>query len=126
MLVDMQLEKQEIVYEAKGQHLLLTLSGCRIDLLNDERALKQVLEKAAVATGATVLKLESQKFQPQGVTAIAVLAESHASLHTYPESGVVFFDCFTCGQTCNPSLSIPVLVEALGPVSYQQQLVERG
>jgi S-adenosylmethionine decarboxylase len=72
------------------------------------------------------LQLASQKFSPQGVTAIAVLAESHASLHTYPESAVVFWDCFTCGDSCEPALSVPVLIEALKPLSVDQQIVSRG
>jgi S-adenosylmethionine decarboxylase len=116
----------QITYEARGTHLLLTLSGCGLVNLNDETFLRDLTERAATATGATVLQLASQKFSPQGVTAIAVLAESHASLHTYPESAVVFWDCFTCGDSCEPALSVPVLIEALKPLSVDQQIVSRG
>ena len=115
-----------VVHEARGAHLLLTLFNCAPDLLNDEIQLRALLNKAAIASGATVLKLESHKFNPQGVTAFAVLAESHASLHTYPESGVVFFDCFTCGTTCDPTKSVPVLVNALNPEATQHRYIERG
>ena len=55
------------------------------------------MRRAAAATGATVLQVICQRFAPQGVTALALLAESHASLHTYPEAGLAFWDCFTCG-----------------------------
>lgn len=113
-------------HEARGTHLLLTLFGCPADLLNDEQALRSLTEQASLATGATILQLSSHKFTPQGVTALAVLAESHASIHTYPESGTVFWDCFTCGQTCKPELSIAVLVEALKPNSMQKQMILRG
>ncbi|MBS1996756.1 MAG: adenosylmethionine decarboxylase [Cyanobacteria bacterium SZAS LIN-2] len=113
------------VYEASGQHLLLTLGECRSELLNDEQALRDLVLAAAEATGATVLNVCSHKFQPQGVTALVLLAESHASLHTYPESNVVFWDCFTCGTTCEPELSVEVLVQALGGKIVSQQTVKR-
>lgn len=115
-----------VVHEAKGMHLLLTLFNCASDLLNDEEQLRKLINKAAVASGATVMKLDSQKFEPQGVTAFAVLAESHASLHTYPESRTVFFDCFTCGTTCDPTQCVAVLVDALKPEATQHRYIERG
>lgn len=115
-----------VEYEASGVHLLLTLSGCALESLNDEAFLRRLCEDAAHATGATVLQVVSHKFSPQGVTALVVLAESHASLHTYPESGTVFWDCFTCGTTCQPELSAAVLIRALKPAHVNQQLVERS
>src|ERR1700676_1848643 len=93
-------ESEKVVYEARGLHLLVTLRGCSPQMLNDEDRLRQVTHAAAEATGATVLQVCSHRFSPQGITVVVVLAESHASLHTYPESGVVFWDCFTCGSTC--------------------------
>jgi len=114
-----------VVFEARGFHLLLTLSGCDPEMLDDETKLKQLAGAAATATGATVLQLVSHKFQPQGVTALALLAESHASLHSYPESGLVFWDCFTCGDECKPELSVNFLVDALKPKKINQQLVHR-
>jgi S-adenosylmethionine decarboxylase proenzyme len=113
-------------HESIGTHLLVTLKGCSSDILNNENELAQLTRTAASATGATVLKVCSHQFAPQGVTAIAVLAESHASLHTYPESNKVFWDCFTCGSTCNPELSVRVLVDALKPKSITTQFVPRS
>ena len=113
-------------HEARGVHLLLTLSGCACDILDDADALVELTRQAATATGADIMQLSCQKFQPQGVTAFAVLAESHASLHTYPESRTVFWDCFTCGDTCDPDKSIAVLVERLRPARIDKQSVSRG
>jgi S-adenosylmethionine decarboxylase len=115
-----------VTHEARGTHLLLTLFGCPTNLLNDETAMRELTQQAAEATGATVLQISSHQFTPHGVTALAVLAESHASIHTYPESGVVFWDCFTCGQTCKPELSISPLVDTLNPSSIQKQIILRG
>ena len=113
-------------HEARGFHLLLTLSGCASDKLNDAKYLRELTENAALATGATIMQIGVEVFQPQGVTAFAVLAESHASLHTYPESKTVFWDCFTCGDTCKPEQSVAVLIEALKPAKTDKQLLQRG
>lgn len=118
-------ETQTATYEARGTHLLLTLKDCAVDL-NDEALLRDVVDKAAKATGATVLQLTSHRFHPQGITVLAVLAESHASLHTYPESSTVFWDCFTCGETCVPEKSIEVLAEGLKPADINKQVVARS
>jgi S-adenosylmethionine decarboxylase len=117
---------QNPTYPAVGYHLLVTMSGCQSDLLSDEEALRMLVHEAATATGATVLQVASHRFSPHGCTAVAILAESHASLHTYPESGVVFWDCFTCGEVCNPEHSVEVLTQALNPVSVDTQVITRG
>lgn len=116
----------DTVHAAVGTHLLLTLEGCAVDMLNDEDKLSELASAAATATGATVLQIAVQRFQPQGVTVVVVLAESHASLHTYPEAGLVFWDCFTCGDFCQPELSVPVLRAALGATAIRQQTVARS
>ncbi len=123
--IDVNADENTEIHEACGIHLLITLRDCAAEILNDQSALGELVRAAASATGATVLDTHVYQFAPQGVTALAVLAESHASLHTYPESGVVFWDCFTCGTTCNPELSVPVLLEALHPSAINKQLVLR-
>ena len=55
--------------------------------------------------GATLCEVMSHRFAPQGVTVLAMLAESHASVHTYPELGTVFVDVFTCGETADDGCS---------------------
>lgn len=117
--------KSIVVHEATGTHLLLTLRDCSLDVLNDELKLRDLIRTAAEATGAEVLEICSHRFNPQGITALAVLAESHASLHTYPESGVVFWDCFTCGSKCDPELSVPILIQALKPASITKETITR-
>jgi len=119
-------EKSDVTYEASGRHLLLTLRNCSPEFLSDEFKLRELTLIAAQATGATVLKISSHRFAPQGVTTLALLAESHASLHSYPEANLVFWDCFTCGSTCNPELSIPILVAALKAASVSKQVVARS
>lgn len=75
-----------------GKHYLLNLFDCRFELLNDENYLKSLLELAADCSGAHVLQTIGHKFQPHGVTAICLLAESHISIHTWPEKGTAAVD----------------------------------
>lgn len=119
-------EARTQVHEASGKHLLLTLRECKADILNDLNRLRDLTREAAEATGATVLNLCAQPFEPQGVTAVAILAESHASLHTYPEANLVFWDCFTCGTTCDPEKSISVLQAALEAETVSFEVVNRS
>lgn len=112
------------LHAPRGKHLLLTLAGCLPELLDDLQGLESLVRRAAIATGATVLGVQSHRFQPHGVTVLALLAESHLSLHSYPETGAVFVDCFTCGD-CDPRRSVPVLVDALRPSDIREDLIER-
>lgn len=118
-------QEKSVAHPATGKHLLLTLRGCDLSVLNEDEQLRTLVKSAALATRATVLQLVSQRFEPNGITVIAVLAESHATLHTYPEEGVVFWDCFTCGETCDPELSTAVLLAKLRPTNVEANLVAR-
>ena len=81
-----------------GRHCIYELQDANPALLDDEAYVKNALEQAVDASGATLLQLVSHKFEPQGVTAIALLSESHISFHSYPEFGYAAVDSFTCGE----------------------------
>ena len=102
---------QKLSHQSK--HLLLELYKCDYEKLNDDSFLRCNLNKAAELAKATVLNLISNKFEPQGVTAIALLAESHISIHTWPESNYSAVDIFTCGQNMMPELASHYLIESL-------------
>ena len=87
---------EKLIHQSK--HFLLELYRCDYEKLNDESFLRCTLNRAAKLAKATVLNLISNKFEPHGVTAIALLAESHISIHTWPESYYSAVDIFTCGQ----------------------------
>ena len=69
----------------KGRHLILDLDGCDPLVLDDYGLLTELMEKAMYLAGANVLHIIGEKFQPQGVTLLALLSESHSSIHTWPE-----------------------------------------
>jgi len=94
--------------------------------LNDESFLRCILNRAARLANATVLNLISNKFEPQGVTAIALLAASHISIHTWPESYYSAVDIFTCGQYMMPELASHYLIESLMAKEHSLRVIERN
>ena len=111
---------------SQSKHLLLELYRCDCEKLNDESFLRCILNRASKLANATVLNLISNKFEPQGVTAIALLAESHISIHTWPESNYSAVDIFTCGQNMMPELASQYLIEFLMAKEYSLRVIERN
>ena len=108
-----------------GSHVLLDLWGCESSSLQD------AMTEAAVAAGATVLETHfhdfapAEKTQPGGMTGVVLLAESHITVHTWPEKSFIAIDIFMCG-TCDPDIAADVLVRRLKPTRHQRTRVERG
>ena len=95
-------------------------------MLGDEPAVVAALRTALTEGGATVLDVVSHRFEPQGATVVALLAESHASVHAYPEAGAAFVDVFTCGEQADPEIVVDALGRALGATDVRAQVVARG
>ena len=117
-------DDQKLNHQSK--HLLLELYRCDCEKLNDESFLRCTLNRAAKLANATVLNLISNKFEPQGVTAIALLAESHISIHTWPESKYSAVDIFTCGQSMMPELASQYLIDALKAEEHFLRVIKRN
>jgi S-adenosylmethionine decarboxylase len=113
-------------YQTRGQHVIADLWGVEPELLNDAEALMALMNDAVALAGATVLKYQEHSFEPQGVTALLLLSESHMSVHTYPERGFVAFDCYTCGNHVDPQIAIDHVIKHLEPVHIQRGAMERG
>ena len=116
-------DEQELSHQSK--HFLLELYRCDCEKLNDESFLRCTLNRAAKLANATVLNLISNKFEPQGVTAIALLAESHISIHTWPESHYSAVDIFTCGKNMMPEQASQYLIESLMAKEHFLRVIER-
>lgn len=108
-----------------GKHVFAEFYGVPDSLLNDEDYLAKIMRAAVAASGATILDQTSHKFIPEGVTALLLLSESHASIHTYPSHSAAFIDIFTCGD-CNPNLAIRQIEKALNPTRVNSTCVIRG
>ena len=107
------------------KHILFKLEGCPFPTLNDEEHIKFCLFNAAEESYSKVLKIETQKFVPQGVTGFALLAESHLSIHTWPEKGVAKCDIFTCGEKCDPHKAVEYLGKAFKAKQIESDAFDR-
>ena len=106
-----------------GNHLLIDLwNATRLD---DVAYMERVLRDVVDACGATLLHIHLHRFAPNGVSGVAVLAESHVSVHTWPERGFAAFDLFMCGDA-QPQLAEPILRRAFSPSRTEVQTLRRG
>ena len=85
-----------------GRHLLIEFYDCSFDILNDAELIKDKLVTAAKKAGCTIVSAHSNLFNPHGVSAVVVIAESHVTIHTWPELGYASVDIFTCSDSVNP------------------------
>jgi S-adenosylmethionine decarboxylase len=107
-----------------GKHYLLNLYGCSFVLLNDENFLIDLLENAAIASGATVCQTIHKKFDPQGVTVLCLLSESHISIHTWPEEEKAAVDVYCCGDA-NPKIGCDIIIHQLKAENHSLSYIER-
>lgn len=94
---------------ALGRQLLVDLYGCDPHVLSEVARVQRVMEDAARAARATIVKSVFHQFNPQGVSGVVVIAESHLTIHTWPERGVASIDIYTSGSRAEPRLALPVL-----------------
>ncbi len=111
---------------ALGRHILVELYDCNREALNDLGFLRDAMVTAAVNCGAVVLGESFHNFSPQGVSGVVVIAESHLSIHTWPEYGYAAIDIFTCGTTVRPEKAAEVLIEKLGSRNHSLREIQRG
>ena len=109
-----------------GRHFIVEMWGCAREVVNDPDTIMDILHKAANDSGATIIKSFFHQFSPMGVTGVAILAESHISIHTWPEEGYVAADIFTCGTTTDPELGTQSLVEGFKPEDSSFLELKRG
>jgi S-adenosylmethionine decarboxylase len=106
-----------------GVHLIIDLHGAKG--LNDIDLIERTLRRCVDAARATLLHIHLHHFQPTGVSGVAVLAESHISIHTWPDAGYAALDVFMCGQA-DPDACVPVLREAFQAERVEVNEILRG
>ncbi len=112
--------------ETRGTHIVCELSGCKPELLTDVDGVRSVMEAAAKEANAEILKVAFHRFQPQGVSGVVVIQESHLSIHTWPESGYAAVDFYTCGDHTDPWRACEYAAKKLGATSMLTTEVKRG
>lgn len=111
---------------ALGRHLLIELHDCDPKALDDVDLIRDTLVEAAIRLDSTILDVATHKFDPIGVSAFVMIAESHLSIHTWPEHGYAAMDVFTCSSTMQPADVLGFLSARLGSDSVQTVEVNRG
>ena len=89
-----------------GEHITIDIIGTEKEY--DPSVFEKLIYDIAKAAKVEILNVVKYKFEPQGFTILALLAESHISFHTFPEKGIISFDFFTCGKI-NPSVAVDII-----------------
>ena len=111
-------------FKKLGEHIIAEFFGC--EQLNAFNMLEKILVQAAHKAGATVLTIKIHQFEPEGMTGVAVLQESHISIHTWPEYGYVAVDVFTCGAHVQVEKALDVLRQFFNPKKVSFIKLDRG
>ena len=111
---------------ALGRHVLVELYDCNEELLNNPQFIEEQMLKAAEKSKATVVSSSAHHFNPFGVSGVVVIAESHITIHTWPEHHYAAVDIFTCGETVDPWTISHHLEEALDCKKISQSEIKRG
>ncbi|RLD97748.1 MAG: S-adenosylmethionine decarboxylase proenzyme [Aquificota bacterium] len=112
--------------KALGRHVLVEFYGCDSEALNNKKRLERVMRKAAVESGATVVSSVFHLFNPHGVSGVVVIAESHLTIHTWPEYGYAAVDLFTCGDSVDPWIAFEKMKEYLQAEQMFTMEIKRG
>ena len=108
-----------------GEHYLIELLACAPEKLERCETVRPLLLEAARKGNATIISDEFHQFNPYGVTGIILLAESHISIHTWPEHRLAAVDIFTCGDSMNADVVIEVLRNGTSAGEVQIRHIER-
>jgi len=111
-------------YCSLGRHILCEFWG--IKNTDSKKFIEEALAKAVDAAEATLVKMVLHKFSPFGVSGVAVIAESHLSIHTWPEREYAAIDIFTCGRNVKPYKALEVLKKILKPKKVEIIELKRG
>jgi S-adenosylmethionine decarboxylase len=109
-----------------GKHLICEYYGCSFDLLNQVEGIQGFMHDAALFAGATIVDERFHSFEPHGVSGVVVIAESHLTVHTWPEYGYAAVDVFTCGDQIEPRDAADFLNKVLGAERYTVEVLTRG
>jgi S-adenosylmethionine decarboxylase len=109
-----------------GRHLIIELWGCDGAAMCSSGTVEAAIMKTILACGATLLDLRVYPSASAGMNGVAILAESHVMVQTWPAHGYIAVDIFTCGQHTDPTLAVPVLQRYFAPAQIQVLELNRG
>ena len=111
---------------ALGKHVIVELYDCDREIINDQNLIEKIMIDAVEISGATLVKTVFHQFSPHGITGVAVVAESHFAIHTWPEYGYCALDIFTCGDLIDNHKAIEFFKDKLIAQKISIVEMERG
>lgn len=112
--------------ENLGRHILAEFFDCDPNILNNRDRIENNMVDAAIECGATVVQKCFHTFSPYGVSGVVIIAESHLTIHTWPELGYAAVDLFTCGDKCDPKVAYEFLKKKLNSKKAFYSKLQRG
>ncbi len=109
-----------------GLHILADLYGVEAERIDRVEDIRSLLETAVKVADLTKISSHYFQFQPHGATGVVLLAESHISIHTWPEHRLATVDVYTCGDPSKAYRAIDYIVSTLEPTRVDKQVHERG
>ncbi|RLI35465.1 adenosylmethionine decarboxylase [Candidatus Bathyarchaeota archaeon] len=109
-----------------GKHLIAEFYGCSRDKIDNPEFLREILENSILKAGGHIVGRLFHRFNPQGVTGIVAISESHVSVHTWPENGYMALDIFTCGSEMDPWVAYREIFEKIKPGKVKVIEINRG
>ena len=109
-----------------GRHVLAEIYDADSSVLNNEALIQKIMVDAAVQAKATVVNSVFHKFSPYGVSGVVIIAESHLSVHTWPEHKYAALDFFTCGEEVDPWVAFKVVAKGFKSEKYTTVELKRG
>lgn len=109
-----------------GRHLLIELYQCDNRVISDVRKIEEIMVDAAKAAKAHIVDVVFHNFNPNGVSGVVVISESHLTIHTWPEYNFASIDIFTCGATINPWKAYDYLSRQFKAKTYTAMELKRG
>ncbi|MBF0564873.1 MAG: adenosylmethionine decarboxylase [Nitrospirae bacterium] len=111
---------------ALGTHLLVELKDCNPKVLNDLQEVTNAMVTAATEAKATIIDVSFHEFNPFGISGMVIIAESHLSIHTWPEYNYAAVDIFTCGDIIDPGVAANYLIRRFGSKNPSVVQMMRG
>lgn len=112
--------------QALGRQILVEFYDCDREVLNDAAAIRDIMVEGTRRSGATIVTDAFHTFSPHGVSGVIVIAESHVTIHTWPEYGYAAVDVFTCGETIDPWVIQTHLEAGFGSKTASSMELKRG
>jgi len=109
-----------------GRHIIAELYGVPKELISNESTVRQIMEEVVKEAELTKVGSVYKQFNPHGVTGIILIAESHISIHTWPEYELVNLDIFTCGDAKKAEKAFELFLKKFKPKSYRHYMLDRG